>query len=202
MRRKIVTAAVAASIAAGSFTGVAMGAPALAGAVDSAAAGVSWVQEALGGLVADGTISQAQADAVEAALDDACPADGLGRGRGGPGGRVDLAAVASSLGISEEEVRAALDEGRSLADLATAAGVDVQAVIDAIVAVEAQHLEEHVAAGELTREDADARLADAEERAAAIVDGDVPVPVGRPHRVPSGHPAASPAAEGSTDQAG
>ena len=67
-----------------------------------------WVSEALGGLVADGTITQAQADAVDQALDAARPEPrrGPGEGRGpgrfgghfGPG--IGLDAAATAIGIS------------------------------------------------------------------------------------------------------
>lgn len=57
-----------------------------------------------------------------------------------------LAAAADALGITEEELVAALEEGRSIADVAEAQGVDVQVVVDALVAEATAHLAEIEAA--------------------------------------------------------
>jgi ferredoxin len=57
----------------------------------------------------------------------------FGGGRG-PGGGPKLDVVVEALGITGEELRTALQEGQSIADIAEAQGVDVQTVIDALVA--------------------------------------------------------------------
>ena len=89
--------------------------------------------EALAPLVAAGTITQAQADAVIEALQAAKPAGGHpGHGPGIVHASIDTAATA--LGVTSEELRTALREGKSVADVATEKGVDVQVVIDALVA--------------------------------------------------------------------
>jgi hypothetical protein len=53
-----------------------------------------------------------------------------------------LATAAEALGISEDELRAALEDGQSIAQVAEAQGVDIQVVIDALVAAATEHLEE------------------------------------------------------------
>jgi hypothetical protein len=70
-----------------------------------------------------------------------------GPGRGGPA----LEVAAEALGITEDALRTELQAGKSIADVAKAKDVDVQKVIDAIVA------------------DEKARLADAEETLSARV---------------------------------
>ena len=101
--------------------------------------------EVLKPLVDDGTITQDQADKVIAAIVAARPAGGPdggghrgfgGGGPGGPGGLIGkgLDVVATTLGITNDEVIAGLKDGKTLAELATANGKTAQDVIDAIVA--------------------------------------------------------------------
>src|SRR4051794_7705998 len=85
------------------------------------------IKDALSGLVSDGTITQAQADKVASTLADKLPA-GRGHGFGGPGGPggpgghgpggARLDAAAKALGVSPEDLRTALRDGKSLADVA------------------------------------------------------------------------------------
>ena len=70
-------------------------------------------------------------------------ADGF-RGPGGHGG-VQLTVAAEAIGISEDELRAALEEGQSIAQVAEANDVDVQTVIDAMVAAATDRLESAIA---------------------------------------------------------
>lgn len=171
MNKSLAAAAVAASLALGGLTGAALGAPGLAGAGDVAAStavtdpdGAGWVQDALAGLVTDGTITQAQADAVATTLQEARP-------ERGPRGR-HLDVVAEALGLTEDEVRTALHDGQTIAELAEAQGVDVQAVVDAMLAELEARLAERVAAGDLTQEEADEKLAGAEEHLTAVAEGE------------------------------
>ena len=176
--RKIITAAtVVASIAAGGVAGAVIGAPTIAGAGETATGAAGWVRDALSGLVEDGTIDQGQADAVATALEEARPERGLHHLH--LGHHLGLDAVAESLGITMEELRDALQDGRTIADVAGERGVDVQVVVDAIVAAQRARIDEAVAAGDLTRERADEILADAEERATALVEGDLRMRDGR-----------------------
>jgi len=133
--------------------------------------------EVLAPLVEDGTLTQGQLDAVVATLVEAGPPMG-GHGHGGPGmghGRgMHLEAAAEALGLTADELRTELQAGSSIANVAAAQGVDVQVVIDAMVAELQAHLDEEVAAGEHTQEEADQRLAEATERITAMVNGEMP----------------------------
>jgi hypothetical protein len=125
-----------------------------------------WMSDALAKLVTAGTLTQAQADAVTTALEAARPEGGPGRG-GGPG----LTVAATALGIDASDLRTQLQAGKTIAQVASANGVDLQKVIDAIVAAEKTHLAEAVADGSLTQAQADERAANATERATSMVNG-------------------------------
>ena len=131
-----------------------------------------WAKSALDGLVAKGSISQAQADEVLAALEAARPAKGMGMGKGRGFGKLD--AAASALGMTVDELRTALQGGQSLAAVAQAKGVDVAKVVDALVAQMKAHLDQHVASGNHTQAEADQMLADARARIQAFVNGEAP----------------------------
>lgn len=131
------------------------------------------LREALQALVDDGTITAEQADAVAEHLAAQAPERGGHRGHRGPG--MDGEVVAGLLGIEAEELRDALRDGQSIADLATANGVDVQTVIDALVAEAQGHLDLAVENGRLTEEEAAEKAADLEARITARVNGERPV---------------------------
>jgi hypothetical protein len=99
-------------------------------------------------LVDDGTITTAERDTVIATLQAARPdrADGEG-GRGGRGGRhlgEALDTAASAIGVTADELKTALQNGESIADVATANGVDPQTVIDALVAEATENLTQRI----------------------------------------------------------
>lgn len=131
-----------------------------------AAARSARLQEVLKPLVDDGTITQAQADSVVTALAAAGP---IGGGHGGRGGGASLSVVATTLGMTEAEVREAVSGGQTLAQLAEAKGSTGQALIDAILADKKSRLDAKVTAAELTQEEADAKLADATIRVTEMV---------------------------------
>ncbi|GAB4079264.1 hypothetical protein GCU67_14480 [Modestobacter muralis] len=169
MRRKLIVATTAGVLALG---GLAVAVPALADTGTSGQSAVGRITEALSGLVSDGSLTQEQADEVATTLDGA----GIG-GHGGPGGhgggRLDLTAAATALGMSEDELRTALDtEGTSLADVAGQQGVAVDTVVDALVAAVQADVAEHVQDGDLTQAQADERLADLEARVTERVQSD------------------------------
>jgi hypothetical protein len=87
-----------------------------------------------------------------------------GRGPGGPhGGHMldgaALEAVAGVLGISTDNLSAALESGKTLQELADEAGVDQQEIRDALNAVREESLRERIAQaledGSITQEHAD-----------------------------------------------
>jgi hypothetical protein len=69
--------------------------------------------------------------------------------------RLDLSVAASTIGVSEADLKTALQSGQSIADVANAHGVDPQTVIDALVADAQQHLADDVSSGRLTQDQAD-----------------------------------------------
>jgi len=184
-------------------------APAPATSGSAPAPKADWAKAALDQLVAKGTITQAQADEILAALQAARPAHGPG-GKGGRGhGFGKLAAAASALNMTVDELRPALQGGKSLADIAKEKGIDVAKVVDAFVAQLNAHLDEHVASGKNTQAEADQMLADARSRIEAFVNGTAPAggpgfgfggPGGRGHRGPGfgGSGAPAPSSSGST----
>jgi hypothetical protein len=148
------------------------------------------VSDALAPLVSDGTITQAQADKVAEALKNAGPQRGRGggMGHGGPG----LDAAATALGITADELRTDLQGGKTIAQVAADKGVDVQTVIDGMVADAKSHLAAEVASGEHTQAEADQKLADLTQRITDSVNN------GRPARGDHG-PGGQPPADGTTD---
>lgn len=141
--------------------------------------------EVLQPLVEDGTLTQAQLDSVIETLVAAGPMGGEHGGRGGRGPGLEI--VASTLGMTAEEVREAISNGQTLAQLAEANGSSGEALIDAILAEMKTHLDEKVAAGDLTQEEADAKLAEATTRVTEFVNNtDEAGPMGPGGRGPRG----------------
>ena len=139
-----------------------------------------WVADALDELVSAGTITQAQADAVAEALESARPERPFGGGHGhrGPGGlgfgRIGLDAAAEVIGIEEDDLRDALREGTTLAELAQQNGVDVQAVIDALVAEANERIDNALEDGRIDDAEAAERLAEVTERITTLVNEGFP----------------------------
>ncbi|RME63104.1 MAG: hypothetical protein D6790_05270 [Caldilineae bacterium] len=109
------------------------------------------------------------------------PGGGHGFGKGFRGGEDHLQAMAEALGMTAEELQAALEEGQTLEEIATEQGVDLQAVM---LEQAQEKLAQAVADGKLTQEEADQIL----ER---IQNGERPGPFG-PRR---GHPGQEALAE-------
>ena len=133
------------------------------------------LQAILAPLVQNGTITQAQADAVIAAIEAARPADGphggFGRGPGGPGKGFGLDEAAAALGMTPDQLRTALAGGQSLADLAKDKGVDLTKVTDALVAAYTKHEQDEVTAGSETQAEADKEIAAFKTKVDEIVNG-------------------------------
>jgi uncharacterized protein (DUF433 family) len=77
------------------------------------------------------------------------------------------------MGIEPAELTRALREGRTIADVAEENEVDVQDVVDAIVASQQERLEDAIDAGRLTKRLAHAIADDLEERVTDLVNGDL-----------------------------
>jgi hypothetical protein len=198
MNKRLAAAGLSASLLAGAagFTiGITGTADAQSGSTTtapstSAKPADGWIRDALKPLLDNNTLSQEQIDAVVKALEDGRPA-----GKGGPGGRhggpkgirggANLSSAATAIGVTEDEVRAALRAGQSLADLAKSKNVDPQKVIDALMAPVIERANAAVAAGKLTQAQADEHLAEAKTRLTDFVNGKAPAKKTRPGtRVP------------------
>jgi hypothetical protein len=135
---------------------------------DPAADHEARLRDTLKPLLDNGTLTQAQVDAVVGALKAAAPVDDH---RGGPRGGPDLSIAASTIGVTADELRTALQSGQSIADVAKSKNVDPQTVIDAMVAAMKQRLAESVTAGKLTQAKADELAASATTRITDQVNG-------------------------------
>jgi hypothetical protein len=69
-----------------------------------------------------------------------------------------VSALAGLLGVSPTEIAAQVREGKSLLDIASEKGVSTDQLVNAVLAVRAERLDEAVAAGRITREQADLML--------------------------------------------
>lgn len=82
--------------------------------------------------------------------------------------------LASVLNLTQDELRTQLRSGKSLAEIAEAQDVDVDDVKKVLTDEFSVHLDEHVAEGTITREQADARLAKFTERLDDMVNKSLP----------------------------
>jgi lambda repressor-like predicted transcriptional regulator len=159
VRKKLVVAAAAGAL---TLTGLAVAVPAVAQTEDTDSTSTSVVdriKDALSGLVDDGSISQEQADEVATTLGDS----GFG-GHWGHGGWHGLEAAAEALGMTEDELRTALQaEGATLAKVAEQKGVAVDTLVDALVTAQREGIAKAVESG-MPQDVADKRLADVEQR--------------------------------------
>jgi polyhydroxyalkanoate synthesis regulator phasin len=168
VRKKLIIATAAGVLTLG---GVAVAVPVLAD-TDGETSVVDRIKSALSGLVDDGSLTQEQADEVATTLSDA----GLGHGGHHGGDRIGLETAADALGLTEAELRTALEsDGTSLADVAQAQGVDVGTLVDALVQAQQDRIAQAVEDGRLTQAEADQRLADLEARVTERVNSDDPV---------------------------
>jgi hypothetical protein len=99
--------------------------------------------------------------------------DGVGGGRHG-GYTIDV--IANTIGITAPDLVDQLGDGSTVAEIATAAGADPQAVIDALVADVQERLAAAVQSGRITQAEADERIEDATERITNFVNGTDPSP--------------------------
>ena len=142
----------------------------------------------LSGLVAKGTITQSQADAVTAAIKTA--AEAAMANRPVPADRAAKDAVITSvLGIDAATLKSRLQAGETLAAIA---GSKKQALIDALVAAETTRIDAAVTAGKLTAAQATAKKSELVAHVTAEVES-VRGPKGDRHGGPMGAPPTIPA---------
>lgn len=136
--------------------------------------------------VADGALTEEQANAMKQRLEGSdfplfgVPA--LGHDRGfGRHGFADLEAAASYLDLSQAELRQALGDGKTLAEVAKDEGKPVDGLVSAIVAAATKKLDTAVAAGRLTKAQRDELVSGLKERTTDVVNGFRPEFPGRKH---------------------
>ncbi len=155
MRRTVIAAIAAASALAGGAAGVVLLSPTLANA---------------GG----GTAQAPAAYPSGTPGGNGRPGPGRGPGAGGPGRHElvsDESVVATAIGISESDLAAATAKGQTWAQVAQARGVNVQKVIDALVADAKSELADAVKSGAITPAQADAEQAHLVQRVTDQVNG-------------------------------
>lgn len=154
----------------------------------------------LGGLAVAGAQAPSTSETAPstAALDE--PGGPNRAGRRHHRAHVSLEVAARTIGVTPAELMAARRDGRSIAQVAEAEGVAVQAVIDALVADARQRLAAKVTAGDITQAQADERSADLVERVTDRVNRtDQPGHRGHGRRGPGEHIATAATALGTSE---
>jgi hypothetical protein len=149
-------------------------------------------------LVEDGVIDQATADDISAWV-DAARTERQAEREAQRAERLEM--VAGYIGISADDLQAALQDGQSLAEIATANGKDVDQLIDELVTEAQAEIQERAAANDIPQERVDEMLANVEARVTARVNGERPEgPRGGPgHHGPHGDRPGGPAGPEDTD---
>jgi len=129
-------------------------------------------REVLDPLVEDGTLTEAQADTVADHLAITLPGHRghfLGRGPG----LASFEAAADIIGIDTAELREALADGATLAEVAEDNGVDVETLVDGLVAALNEKVDELMADGRITEDRAAEIKESAPERIENFVNAQV-----------------------------
>lgn len=131
------------------------------------------IREALSGLVDDGVIDSAQADAVAEELASNRMFEGRRHGRGHGFGFGAASELTELLGIETSELMSQLREGSSLAEIAEAQGVDPDAVAELLVSEAETRLDAAVERGLMDEAEADEKLAELEGMIDDIISGEM-----------------------------
>jgi hypothetical protein len=128
--------------------------------------------------VAAGRLTEEQGEEMKAAIDsNEFPLFGPGPGGLGHhhhfGHGAELEAAAEFLGLTEAELRTALEDGQTLAEVAEAEGKSVAGLVDAMLAAATEELEQAVEDGRLTEAQKNEILATLEERITDKVNGEL-----------------------------
>src|SRR5438045_3165415 len=126
---------------------------------------VKAIEKRIDAAVADGRLTQAQANELEQRLQSGGVPLLPGRpfhefGHGGSAHFGGPTAAATYLGLSVDELRTQLQSGKTLADVANAHGKSVSGLVDSLVADAKTHLDQAVASGRLTQAQEDEILGD------------------------------------------
>jgi hypothetical protein len=124
-----------------------------------------------------GTISAAQATELKQRIENGdvplLGADpGFGHRGGGHHGFVDFAAAADYIGVTEAKLRASLEDGDTLAEIAKANGKTSAGLVEALVAAAKADLDAAVKAGRLTAAQRTSIVADLQSRMQDVVSGE------------------------------
>jgi hypothetical protein len=161
-------AKIAGALVIGGVAGAAILGPIAAAAASPTPAASTAPSSGAGGTSGSGSSGTGTAPAQP--TDD--PNGHQGPGFGGHNEAVsDTSVVAKAIGISEADLLTALQSGQTVADVAKAHNVDLQVVIDALVADGQAELDAAVKAGTITQAQADAQKAELTQRATDQVNG-------------------------------
>ena len=174
MRKIIASTTIAASLIGGGATAIVL-APGIAGAQDETeAAEATGLSEVLAELVTENTLTQAQADAVQDAIEQAAEDGRLGpRGRGGKRGHRGFGNVLEELDIDRDAVREGIQDGLTPGEIAEANGSSAEALTDALTDQMNERLDTAVENGRLDETEADEKRAEIAERVEDIVNGEI-----------------------------
>lgn len=139
------------------------------------------------GKTRDGLIAALSADAtarITTLVDTKNPLPPERPGKGGRFGGDEASTVTSYLGIGAADIRTQLQSGKTLAQIANAtAGKSADGLVQALVAAETKEIDDAVAAGKMTADQATQRKASLAQRFTAMVNATRPAgPGGFAHR--------------------
>ncbi|MEA3309594.1 MAG: hypothetical protein U9Q70_08810 [Chloroflexota bacterium] len=101
-------------------------------------------------------------------------------------GAIQLEILADALNMTTDEVKAALQDGQTVAEIADEEGLELEDVVDAVLADAEEKLAEVVENGHLTQEEADEKLADLAENITEYFTEGFPQPRQDPRRAMPG----------------
>jgi hypothetical protein len=139
--------------------------------------------------LAEGWLTEEQAAQMKERMEQGFGARGMGKGFMGPrggfmgrGGDSIIGLIAEELDLSVQDLVAELQDGKTLGELASEKGVDVEAVTAKYLAQLEEKLKQAVEDGKITQNQADYMLNQAEERVPDMLDNTWE------GRFPGGHP--------------
>lgn len=152
---------------------------------DVKAALVAAANERIDAAVESGRLDEAEAEEKRAELDEridemitADPSEFEGRrghGNRGGHGKSGFASdvVTETLGLTSEEIRAGIQEGKTLSDLAEEQGVSVDDLAAAMVDAASERIDAAVEEGKIDADAADEKKAELEERIDGVLNGEL-----------------------------
>ncbi len=179
MHKRTTGLVLAGVLATGAVGAVAMTPASATTSTNPVSSRLATIKSALSGLVSDGTLTQVQADKVAGTLDKKLPPRGDSMdGRRGPGGRLggmgmahEQEAAAKALGLTTDKLHAALESGKSLADVAKTQKVSVDSLVKAMVTASEADLATAVKDGRITQAQANTIKAQLTKRITDRVNG-------------------------------